>query len=150
MKGTIFTNGGQYEDSKLINMVVALYEKISLAVESLTQEFGEYLFTSLYSENSVESSKTTSLREFLLVLYGDIHVEVKRLHLNAYLPKVEYEEGEKKSLIMCYSSKHKLCHVSLELISGAAKYYKEKITIKQPECMHHGAERCKLISSFEG
>ena len=147
--GGAYTKGAQYEDSELVNMVVVLSEKTGLAVESLIQSFGEYLFTSLYNSCPSDMSKVTSLRDFLLMIDSVIHVEVKRLHPQAYLPKFEYEDGENNTLIMYYRSKRKLCHVSVGLINGAAKHFQEKIHISHPECMHDGAERCKLIIDFQ-
>ncbi len=145
----VYTKGELYEDSELINMVVALSEKTGISAEQLIQAFGEYLFTSLYESCPADISKITCLREFLLVIDGVIHVEVKRLHPNAYLPKFEYEGGENNELIMYYTSKRKLCHASIGLIYGAAKQFKETIKITQTECMHDGADRCKLVIDFQ-
>lgn len=145
----IYTIGEQYEDSELVNMVVALSEKTGLPAEQLIQAFGEYLFASLYESCPTDISKIKSLREFLLVIDAVIHVEVKRLHPNAYLPKFEYEDGKDGELIMYYSSKRKLCHASIGLIYGAAKQFEQTITISHPQCMHNGSERCKLVINFQ-
>ena len=146
----MYTSGDQYDDSELVNMVVALSEKTGVEPEKLIQAFGQYLFTSLYENSPKDVSKITSLREFLLSIHSVIHVEVKRLHPNAYLPKLEYEDGEGTDLIMYYTSKRKLCHASVGLIYGAAKQYNEEVTISHPECMHTGKDRCKLIIKFKG
>lgn len=145
----VYTKGDQYEDSELVNMVVALSEKTSIPAEQLIQAFGEYLFSSLYESSPADVSQVKTLREFLLMIHSVIHVEVKRIHPNAYLPKFEYEDGENGALIMYYTSKRKLCHASIGLIYGAAKQFKETIKISQPECMHSGAERCKLVIDFQ-
>ena len=145
-----YTSGDQYADSELINMVVLLSEKTGASVESLVETFGEYLFSSLYKTSPADVSSISNLRDFLLAIDGVIHVEVKRLHPQAYLPKFEYEDGPDNALIMYYSSKRKLCHASIGLIRGAAKQFKQEIEITQPECMHTGADRCKLIVEFKG
>jgi len=146
----MYTSGEQYEDSELVNMVVALSEKTGVEVEKLIQAFGQYLFASLWENCPTDVSKIENLREFLLSIHSVIHVEVKRLHPNAYLPKFEYEDGEGTDLIMYYSSKRKLCHASVGLIYGAAKQFNEEITIDHPECMHSGKDRCKLVVKFKG
>ena len=46
----IYTSGEQYEDSELINMVVALSEKTGLPAEKLVEAFGMYLFDKLYQQ----------------------------------------------------------------------------------------------------
>lgn len=145
----VYTSGQQYEDSELINMVVELSNKTGIEVEKLVEAFGQYLFDSLYKSSPVDVSKMDNLREFLLSIDQVIHVEVKRLHPNAYLPKFEYEEGDNGELIMYYTSKRKLCHASVGLIYGAAKKFNQVIKIGHPECMHDGAERCKLVVDFK-
>ena len=145
----VYTSGQQYEDSELINMVIELSNKTGIEVEKLVEAFGQYLFDSLYKTSPVDISKINDLREFLLSIDQVIHVEVKRLHPNAYLPKFDYEDGENGELIMYYTSKRKLCHASIGLIFGAAKKFNQTITIGHPECMHDGAERCKLVVTFK-
>lgn len=145
----IYTNGEQYEDSELVNMVVALSEKTGIEAEKLIQAFGQYLFTTLWENCPTDVSKIKTLREFLLQIDSVIHVEVKRVHPNAYLPKFEYEDGEGTDLIMYYTSKRKLCHASIGLIYGAAKQFDEEISIAHPECMHSGTDRCKLVIKFK-
>ncbi len=144
-----YTSGDQYADSELINMVVLLSEKTGVSVENLVETFGQYLFSSLYKRSPADVSSISTLREFLLAIDGVIHVEVKRVHPQAYLPKFEYEDGENNALIMYYSSKRKLCHASIGLIRGAAEHFNQDIEIDHPECMHNGAQRCKLVIDFK-
>jgi predicted hydrocarbon binding protein len=146
----IYTSGEQYLDSELINMVGVLSTKTGIAIEQLIEQFGCYLFNILYDTSPVDISKIDNLKAFLLAIDNLIHVEVKRLHPKAYLPTFEYEEVGDNTLIMYYSSKRKLCHASIGLIYGAAEKFNEKISIEQPECMHEGAERCKLVINFQG
>ena len=56
----IYTSGEQYEDSELVNMVVALSEKTGVEPETLIQAFGEYLFASLYEGCPTDLSKVKS------------------------------------------------------------------------------------------
>jgi len=146
----IYTSGEQYEDSELVNMVVMLSQKTAVSPETLIQAFGQYLFTSLYDNCPTDVSSIKTLREFLKQIDSVIHVEVKRLHPNAYLPKFSYEDGLGSDLIMYYSSKRRLCHASIGLIYGAAEHFNENITISHPECMHTGKDKCKLIIHFNG
>ena len=146
----IYTSGAQYEDSELINMVVALSEKTGIPAEKLVEAFGQYLFDILYKNSPVDVSKIDNLRDFLLAIEDVIHVEVKRLNPDSYLPTFKYEDGPDGELIMYYSSKRQLCHASIGLIFGAAKQFDEAIEISHPQCMHDGAQSCKLIVKFVG
>jgi len=145
----VYTSGQLYDDSELIKMMVVLSEKTGIAVDQLVEAFGQFLFDRLYKSSPVDVSKLDNLKAFLLDIDQNIHVEVKRGHPNAYLPKFEYEETEQGELIMYYSSKRKLCHLIIGLIHGAAKKFNESIDISHPQCMHDGAQCCKLIVSFK-
>lgn len=146
--GASYTSGEQYDDGELVNFVVALSEKSGIEVPDLLDAFGQYLFAILYENSPVDLKHITSLKDYLLMIDGVIHKEVQRLHPNAYLPKFDYDASDDSKLIMYYSSKTKLCHASVGLIKGAADQFKEEITIDHPECMHEGAERCKLVINF--
>ena len=145
----IYTSAEQYQDSELVNMVIALSEKTGIDEKILIEGFGAYLLEKLYQSSPVDVSKIHSLREFLLAIDEVIHVEVKRLHPQAYLPKFDYEDGNNDELIMYYQSKRKLCHASIGLIHGAAEKFNETIAIEHAECMHDGADRCKFIIDFK-
>lgn len=145
----IYTSGQQYDDSELINMVVALSEKTGVAPEKLVEAFGQYLFDNLYKSSPANIAHIDNLRDFLLAIDNVIHAEVKRVHPDSYLPKFEYENGKDGELIMYYTSKRKLCHASVGLIFGASKQFKQEIKIAHPQCMHDGAKRCKLVITFK-
>lgn len=146
----IYTSAERYQDSELINMVIALSVKTGISSETLIEQFGQYLFKKLYTTCPVEVSSINNLKSFLLAIDELIHVEVKRIHPKAYLPTFEYDQPDEQTLIMYYHSKRKLCHASVGLIYGAADQFNETIEIDHPECMHHGAARCKLIVHFKG
>lgn len=145
----IYTRGEQYDDSELSNMLLVLCDKTGLPIEQLLENFGLYLFDKLYVNSPADLSSVSNLSDFLLAIDSVIHVEVKRLHPDAYLPKFEYEKSADNTLIMYYSSKRKLCYVSIGLIQGAAKQFKQQVEIAHLECMHHGAERCKFKITFK-
>lgn len=145
----VYTKGMYYDDAEIMALVTALSEKTNIDVPTLVKSFGEYLFSNLYQSSPANISHIDNLKDFLLAIDQVIHKEVKRVYPNAYLPSFEYSEADNGNLIMFYRSKRKLCHLSEGLIASAAKHFKQKITIKHPECMHHGADKCQLIIVFE-
>jgi predicted hydrocarbon binding protein len=145
----IYTNGMQYCDSEMMSLVTALSQKTSIDVPSLVKSFGSYLFIHLYNSSPADLSHIDNLKDFLLSIDSVIHKEVKRVYPQAYLPKFDYSDTPNGDLIMLYHSKRKLCHLSEGLILSAASHFDQKITINQPECMHNGADKCKLVISFQ-
>lgn len=145
----VYTSGMQYEDSEMMSLVVALSEKTKIDVATLVRDFGSYLFRSLYNSCPADITHIDNLKDFLLCIDSVIHKEVKRVYPKAYLPSFDYSETPEGNLVMLYHSKRKLCHLSEGLILSAAAHFQQKITIEQPECMHNGHEKCKLVISFE-
>jgi predicted hydrocarbon binding protein len=146
----VYTKGMQYEDAEMMSLVGALSEKTKIDVSSLVRTFGNYLFIHLYNSCPVNVSHIHNLKDFLLSIDSVIHKEVKRVSPNAYLPSFDYSETPEGDLVMYYHSTRKLCHLSEGLILSAAAHFKQEITIEQPECMHNGDDKCKLVISFKG
>lgn len=147
--GGIYTKGIQYEDSEMMSLVTNLSDITEIEVKDLVRTFGEYLFIHLYNNSPTNITHIDNLKDFLIAIDTVIHKEVQRVHPKAYLPSFEHTETPEGDLVMYYQSKRKLCHLSEGLILSAAKHFNQKINIKHPECMHEGAEKCKLIISFE-
>jgi len=145
----IYTNGMQYEDSEIMALVAALSAKTKIDAASLVRSFGSYLFIHLYNSSPTNLSHIDNLKDFLRIIDSVIHKEVKRVYPQAYLPSFDYSETADGNLIMYYQSKRKLCHLSEGLILSAASHFNEEVEITQPDCMHNGAEKCKLVISFK-
>lgn len=144
----IYTKGMQYDDAEIMSLVGALSVKTGIDVTSLVRTFGGYLFIHLYNSSPANLSDIDDLKEFLLSIDSVIHKEVKRVYPHAYLPVFECSETPDGDLVMLYYSKRKLCYLSEGLILSAAFHFNQKISIKHPECMHDGSDKCKLIISF--
>lgn len=145
----VYTNGMQYDDSEILAYVSELSAMTQLDMPTLTKTFGEYLFIHLFNSSPANVSHIDNLKDFLTCIDGVIHKEVKGVHPEAYLPSFKYDETPNGDLIMYYKSKRKLCHLSEGLIKGAANHFDQSISIEHPECMHDGAEKCKLVVSFK-
>jgi predicted hydrocarbon binding protein len=145
----IYTNGMQYDDSEIMALVAALSEITKIDTPTLIRTFGVYLFSHLYNNSPADSSHIDNLKSFLIYINSVIHKEVKRVYPKAYLPTFECSDTSDGDFVMYYHSKRKLCYLSEGLIIGASKHFNQPITISHPECMHDGAEKCKLIISFK-
>ena len=145
----VYTNGMQYDDSEILAYVGELSTITQVDAPTLVRTFGEYLFIHLFNSSPAKVSHIDNLKDFLTCIDGVIHKEVKRVYPDAYLPSFKYDETPEGDLVMFYKSKRKLCHLSEGLITGAANHFKQSISIEHPECMHDGAEKCKLVISFK-
>ena len=85
-----------------------------------------------------------NLKDFLLTVDRVIHVEVRKLHPGAILPQFDYVDEADNELTMIYSSPRKMCMLAEGLITGAAKHFETEYTLEHSQCMHDGADNCRL------
>lgn len=146
--GGSYTAGAQYPDEELMSLVQCLSQKTTIPIPTLVESYGEYLFSHLYQSLPSSMQNANTLRDFLLSVDKIIHKEVRRIHPDAYLPSFDYDENIPNTLVMYYNSKRKLCHAAVGLIRGASNQFEETVDVAHTECMHHGAERCRLEIHF--
>lgn len=143
----IYTSADVYPDEELVGYVTALAEITGAEVSELIRAFGIYMmhkFKKMHPEFMVDHTART----FLESVHEVIHVEVKKLHPDTLLPKFEYESAGEDQLTMIYSSERKLCHLAEGLIAGAAEIFGEPVSMHQSQCMHAGAQTCRLELTF--
>lgn len=143
-----YTAGTVYPDSELFALLACLSKMTNLPINDLLNAYGEYLFEKLlgYFPNLVPEHIT--LKEFLLTINDIIHVEVKKMHPNAELPRISYENPAADQLVMLYQSPRKLCPLAMGLMKGAAKHYQASYHISESLCMHKGADHCRFELQF--
>ncbi|WP_372765795.1 heme NO-binding domain-containing protein [Pseudoalteromonas sp.] len=144
----IYTSTKQYQDVELFAIIGYLSEQLEVPIPDLVRTFGEYLFPLLMSLAPDEAQNAPSLRTFLMMVDELIHVEVKKLDKEAQLPEFSYGGDSGDNLTMLYRSPRKLCFLSEGLILGAAKHFKESVSVSQNSCMHQGADCCEIEITF--
>lgn len=144
-----YTSADVYPDSELMAYVAELSRITGAPTADLVRAFGRYMM-SVFQRRHPEFMQGHSARSFLLSLQDVIHVEVKKLHDGVLLPHFDYEgvDGDGRHLSMLYRSERQLCHLAEGLIEGAGEVFGEAIALSHPECVHHGAPRCRLDLRF--
>lgn len=143
----VYTSSDVYPDGELMAYVVELARITGAPPEALVRAFGKYMMSAFKRMHPAFMEGHTA-RSFLLSLQDVIHVEVKKLHPDTLLPTFEYVSTSEQELTMYYSSPRKLCHLAEGLIEGAGELFDQPIRLTHPECMHHGATRCRLDLHF--
>lgn len=144
----IFVATETYPDEELLSLVAAASEATGIPAQDLVRSFGEFMLPEFAKRYPVFFEPHNNVRDFLLSVDQVIHVEVRKLYPEAGLPTFEYEEDNPDTLTMLYRSPRKLCALSEGLITGAAKYFKQPVTITHDICMHKGSDHCELKLDF--
>lgn len=144
----IYTAGNIYSDKELFALIASISKLSGIPSNDLVIAYGEYLFDKLAILFPGLVPKNCSLKQFLKSIDRVIHVEVKKLHPNAELPSLAYEDTVPEQLTILYRSPRKLCSLAMGLMKGAANHYKEALSINEPVCMHKGADHCRFELKF--
>lgn len=142
--GGVYTSSIQYKDEELMEMVSLLSSKTEIPVNTLVKVFGNYLFPKLLAGSPVDVSKSSDIKSLLRAVGDVIHVEVKRLYPDAYLPKIKLNDIDKTHAELLYQSKRQLCMLCEGLIEGAAEHFDTGLSVSQSTCMHQGDDHCTL------
>ncbi len=143
----IYTSGDVYPDEELVAYVTALSKITGASAPELIRAFGKYMMHKFKGIHP-EFLEGQTAKSFLSSVHDVIHVEVKKLHPDSLLPTFEFEDPADDKLVMIYTSQRKLCPLAEGLIDGVAEVFDQPIEISHPQCMHDGAESCRLELRF--
>jgi hypothetical protein len=139
-EGKLSTNGaytsvGTYSHEEIITLVVNLSKETNLEVPFLVHTFGKHLLGQFAKSHGSFFDEVSNTYDFLKMIDGHIHVEVKKLYPDAELPKFDcyHPNNEEKKLEMIYSSDRSMSDLAAGLIEGCIEYYKEKITFSKED-----------------
>ena len=128
-----YTSVGTYDHHDMLRMVQELSAATGIAVPTLVQAFGEYLFGRFAVTYQRMLAGSSSALEFLLGIESKIHREVLKLYPEAELPHFECRLLRKGRLEMIYHSTRPFADLAEGLIRGCASHFQEKIEIKRED-----------------
>ncbi|MEM7112207.1 MAG: heme NO-binding domain-containing protein [Chloroflexota bacterium] len=128
--GGAYTTLGNYPHSEIIQLVQNLSEATGIPIPNLLQAYGTYLFHSFVKNYASLFTDLHDAFSLLKNLDNYIHVEVKKLYLDARPPRFEYEEPNPQQLVLKYHSHRPFALVAKGLIEGCIEHFGEDITLE--------------------
>ena len=126
-----YTSVGTYPPQEMVDLVTHLSAATNISVPDLLHHFGKHLFKR-FSEIHPEYVKThESAFELLRQLDGHIHVEVRKLYIDAELPAFDYEELGDGEMVFIYRSRRKLADFAQGLIQGCIDHFGDPMQIER-------------------
>ena len=144
----VYTAAATYSDEELFALATHLAAMLDIPLNTLVFQFGEYLFGQFVELYPMLIEKATDAKSLLQGVHCIIHMEVRKLHPDAGLPTLSYEDPASDQLVIHYQSERKLCHLAEGLIQGVANHYNTRIDVQHPKCMHRGDPSCRLELQF--
>jgi len=140
----MFLSTQSYADKELMALVQAASDVTGHSIETLLNQFGEFMVGEFYERYPSFFDDCDGLFEFLLSVDEIVHGEVLKFYPDAALPSFHYEQSSPEFLVMNYRSERKLCALAEGLIQGSAKHFKQSISLSHDPCMHKGSDHCRF------
>ena len=131
--GGAYTSVFSYDNNEMIKLVTLLSEKTKIPVCNLLKTYGRRLcarFAILYPDFFTGVSSTL---DFLETVENHIHVEVRKLYVDAEVPSFQTERVSGEVMNMLYSSLRPFADLAEGLIIGTADHFGEKIDLERED-----------------
>lgn len=140
--GGVYTSVQNYDDEEVVALVGAVCEELKIDIQQALCQFGRYLFSVLNDKYSIFTKIQPDFYKFLASVEDVVHVEVKKLFPDAYLPTLKAVDQSDSHIVLKYISRRRMCSLAEGLIRGAAKQYGVNVSIEQPKCYCKGDDHC--------
>ena len=144
-----FVGPRNYPDEDLFALVATASRLSGTPVDELVHAFGRFLFAPLARAFPGFIRPEMTSKSFLMTVDRVIHIEVRKLHPDALLPTIRYEDPAGDRLILLYQSPRRLCQLAIGLIEGTAAHFHERVTCEHTRCMKQGSDHCRFECTFE-
>lgn len=122
---------GTYDHAEMVTLVSNLSQETGKPIPTLLQTYGEHLFTRFAQKFPLFFERPKSCFDFLNSIEDTIHVEVRKLHPDAELPKFNADILNDREMVLHYQSSRPFADLAHGLIAGCARHYGETMTIER-------------------
>lgn len=144
-----YTSLGSYDDAEIVRLVEVASKALQIPPQEVLRWFGRRAMPLLVKRYPQFFGAHTSARTFLLTLNSLIHPEVRKLYPGATPPVFDFDTSDSDTLVIGYNSARRLCALAEGFMQGAAEHYRERAELRQPQCMHDGADKCVFHVQFK-
>ncbi len=143
-----YTSLGSYDDAEVFRLVEVASKALQIPPQDVLRWFGRRAMPLLVKRYPQFFAGHVTSRTFLLTLNSLIHPEVRKLYPGATPPVFDFDTSDSQTLAIGYHSARRLCALAEGFMQGAAEHYREQAGITQPQCMHHGDDKCVFHVQF--
>jgi len=141
MKHQLFLASTVYPDSDIMALVSTACEMTGQSAGPLLEDFGEFIAPDLVEQYKFLVNPSWRLLDFLVNTEDTIH-KIVRFHKGVTPPRLVATRVSDDTLVITYNSIRKMCPLLKGIVKGAAKYYKEDVSLLESRCMLRGDPEC--------
>jgi predicted hydrocarbon binding protein len=141
LKGNMYLASTVYPDSDILALVNTACQMTGLAAKAVLEDFGEFIAPDLVAQYSFLIKPEWTLLDFLANTEETIH-KVVRFNRGVTPPRLSVTRPADDKVVISYDSARKMCALLKGIVKGAAKLYKEDVSILESRCMLQGDPVC--------
>lgn len=138
--GGAYTSVGTYDFSEMVSLLTHLGDKTNLSRDELLLMFGKHFFEVLKNSYSNLFLLYKDPIELLASIESHIHVEVRKIYLDAELPTFCIVEKTASKLVLDYRSSRAMYAFGLGLMKSTFEHYQMKSKIIMNKINDNGSE----------
>ncbi|MEX2584643.1 MAG: heme NO-binding domain-containing protein [Gemmatimonadota bacterium] len=134
----------EYPDGDMVALVGAASEVTGLPKEAILEDFGEFIAPSLLGLYRTLVKPEWKTLDLLENTEQTIHSVVRARNPGAKPAQLQAVRTGPDVVDLTYNSERQLCAVAKGILKGIAAHYDEELAITEKECMHDGADACRM------
>lgn len=138
-----YSSLGSYSDNEFHAIATATATLTGQERADVLQAFGQSAMPIIVNRFPLLQDGVDDTRSFLLSLNSVIHPEIRKVFTGAGCPHFKFAVGD-DILQITYHSRRRFCDIAQGFARGALSHFGEEGEVTHPECIHHGAEACRI------
>lgn len=148
LKGNMYIAAAVYPDGDILALVNTACNMTGLSAKAVLEDFGEFIAPQLIAQYGFLIKPEWSLLDFLCNTEETIH-KVVRFHQGVTPPRLAVTRMSDDKVIISYDSARKMCALLKGIVKGAAKHFKEDVSVLESKCMLQGDPACVVTVQVE-
>jgi Haem-NO-binding len=134
----------QYPDEEMVTLATTAARMLNVPITAVLEDFGQFVGPSLVTYYEMFVKPEWKTFDVLENASSKIHDAIHRHNPKRNPPKLIATRTGEHQMVLTYQSDRKLCFVAKGIIFGLSQKYGEDIQVRETQCMHSGAERCRF------
>jgi Haem-NO-binding len=147
-KHQIYVSAVVYPDQDMLALVNTACEITGVPASELLEDFGQFMAPDLVEQYKFLISPSWGLLDFLANAEETIH-KIVRFHKGVTPPRLATARLADDALMITYNSQRRMCALLKGIVKGAARYYKEDVSVLESRCMLEGDPECVVTVQTE-
>lgn len=144
LRNPIYLISTTYPDSDVVAIVNSASTMTGIPTADLLEAFGEALVPGLVQVYGRLVKRGWRTLDLIENTEATMHTVVRRQNPGAAPPRLQCRRVSPNEVVVTYTSQRKLCAVAKGIVKGIASHFKERIVIRESECMLKGAPACTI------